>query len=101
MTKHCVLAGFTLAAAVALGPLCSATDHQAGPSQGTEVFAGVPQIAASQSLDEVAWRIRRLSESLEQSRAASEKNPLLLADVAYYQLELANARRAQAAAAQK
>jgi hypothetical protein len=101
MIKHCVLAGFTLAAAVALGPLCSATDHPAGPSQGTEMFAGVPQIAASQSLDEVAWRIRRLTESLEQSRAAIEKNPLLLADVAYYQLELANARRAQAVAAQK
>jgi hypothetical protein len=45
--------------------------------------------------------IRRLTESLEQSRAASEKNPLLLADVAYYQLELANARHAQAVAAQK
>jgi hypothetical protein len=55
MTKHCVLAGFTLAAAVALGPLCSATDHPAGPSQDTEMFGGVPQIAASQSLDEVAW----------------------------------------------
>jgi hypothetical protein len=65
------------------------------------MFAGVPQIAASQSLDEVAWRIRRLTESLEQSRAASEKNPLLLADVGYYQVELANARRAQAVAAQK
>jgi hypothetical protein len=56
MTKHGVLASFTLAAAVALGPLCSATDHPADPSQGTEMFAGVQQVAASQSLDEVAWR---------------------------------------------
>jgi hypothetical protein len=101
MTKHGVLAGFTLAATVALGPLCSATNHPVGSSQGTEMFAGVPQVAASESLDEAAWRIRRLTESLEQSRAASEKNPLLLADVAYYQVELANARRAQATAAQK
>jgi hypothetical protein len=101
MTKHVVLAGFTLAAAVALAPPCSATDHSAGSNQGTEKFAGVPQIAASQSLDEFAWRIQRLTESLEQSRAASEKNPLLLADVAYYQVELASARRAQAAAASK
>jgi hypothetical protein len=35
------------------------------------MFAGVPQVAASQSLDEVAWRIRRLTESLGQSRAAN------------------------------
>jgi hypothetical protein len=101
MTKHVVLAGFTLAAAVTLAPPCSATHHPAGPKQGTEMFAGVPEDAASQPLDEVAWRIRRLTESLEQSRAASEKNPLLLADVGYYQVELANARRAQATAAQK
>jgi hypothetical protein len=101
MTKHGVLAGFTLAAAIALGPLCSASNHPAGPSQGKETFAAVPQVAASRSLDEVAWRIRRLTEALEQSRAASEKNPLLLADVGYYQFELANARRAQAVAAQE
>jgi hypothetical protein len=101
MIKHSLLAGFTLAATVALGPPCSATHHPAGPSQGTEMAASVRQVAASQSLDEVAWRIRRVTESLEHSRAASEKNPLLLADVAYYQLELAKARRAQAVAAQK
>jgi hypothetical protein len=67
MTKHFVLAGSTLAAAVALGPLCSAANHSAGPSQGTAMFSGVPQVAASQPLDEVAWRIRRrvLGEKLE------------------------------------
>ena len=75
MTTHCVLAGLTLAAAVALGPLCSATDHPADPTQGTEMFAGVPQIAASQSLDEVAWRIRRLTESLEQIARRQRKEP--------------------------
>jgi hypothetical protein len=103
MIKHVVLAGFTLAVAITLGPPCSATHHPADRSQGTETFAGVPQIAAPQQLDEVAWRIRRLTdnESLEQSRTASEKNPLLLADVGHYQVELANARRAQAVAAQK
>jgi hypothetical protein len=100
MTKHNVAAGFALAAAVALAPLCSATDHPAYPSHGTEAFGGVAQISTSQSLDALAWRIRRLTESLEQSRVAAKKNPLLLADVGYYQVELANARRAQAVAAQ-
>jgi hypothetical protein len=100
MTKHSVVVGFALAAAVALGPLYSATDHPVHPSHGTEAFGGVPQISASQSLDAVAWRIRRLTESLEQSRVAAERNPLLLADVGYYQVELANASRAQTAAAQ-
>jgi hypothetical protein len=101
MIKRGVLVGFALTAAIALGPLCSASNHPAGPSQGTEMLACVPLVAASHPLDEVAWRIRRLTESLEQSRAASEKNPLLLADVGYYQFELANARRAQAVAAQE
>jgi hypothetical protein len=49
-------------------------------------------------VDAVAWRIRRLSESLEQSRVAAEKNPLLLADVGYSQVELANTSRAQTVA---
>jgi len=97
MTKQSVLAGFALAAAVALGQLCSATDQPVPPS--TETFGGVPEASASQSLA-VAWRIRRLTESLEQSRAAAEKNPLLLADVGYFEAELASARRAQTAAAQ-
>jgi hypothetical protein len=97
MTKYSVVACFALAAAVALGPLGSATDR---PSHGTEAFSGAPQISASQSLDALGWRIRRLTESLEQSRVAAEKNPLLLADVGYYQVELANARSAQTIAAQ-
>jgi hypothetical protein len=100
MTKHNIAVGFALAAAVALAPLCSATDHKGYPSHGTEAFGAVPQISTSHSPDAVAWRIRRLTESLEQSRVAAQKNPLLLADVGYYQVELANARRAQAVAAQ-
>jgi hypothetical protein len=100
MTKHCVVAGFAVAAVVALGPLCSATDHPVHPSHGTQAIGGVPQVSASQSLDAVAGRIRRLTESLEQSRVAAKKNPLLLADVGYYQVELANARRAQTVVAQ-
>jgi hypothetical protein len=93
MTKHSVLAGFALATVVALGSLCSATDHPVSLNQGAE--AGVPAADAPRQIDEVAWRIRRLAESLEQSRAAAEKNPLLLADVGYYEAELAATRGAQ------
>jgi hypothetical protein len=95
MTKRSLLAGFALAAVVALGSLCSATDHlRSNPS--TETFDGVAP--ALRPLDEAAWRAQRLTQSLEQSRAAAERNPLLLADVGYYQAELAASRAMQAMA---
>jgi|SRR5580704_16987435 hypothetical protein len=90
MTKHSVLAGFALAAVVAFGSLSSATDHPVSPNQGAEAVHGVPAADAPRQIDEAAWRIRRLVESLEQSRAAVEKNPLLLADVGYCEAELAS-----------
>ena len=99
MTKHGVLAGFALAAVVALGSLSSATDHPVGPNRGTESIRGVAAADASRPADEVAWRIRRLTESLQHSRAAAEKNPLLLADIGYYEPELAATRGAQSVAA--
>jgi hypothetical protein len=99
MTKHGALAGFALAAVVALGSLSSATDRPLRPSQGTEAFHGVAAADASRPLDEVARRIRRLTESLEQSRVAADKNPLLLADIGYYEAELAAARGARSVAA--
>ena len=92
MTKRSLLAGFALAAVVALGSLCSATDHPASQNQGVKTFDSVALASASRPFDEAGWRVQRLTESLEQSRTAAAKNPLLLADVAFYEAELAASR---------
>jgi hypothetical protein len=92
MTKRILLFGFALAAVVALGSLCSATDHPARPNQGAETFDRVASADASRPLDEAVGRVQRLTDSLEQSRTAAAKNPLLLADVGYYEAELAASR---------
>jgi hypothetical protein len=92
MAKRSLLAGFALAAVVALGSLCSATDHPARPNHGAETFNRFAPAGASRPFDETTWRVQRLAESLEQSRAAAAKNPLLLADVGYYEAELAASR---------
>jgi hypothetical protein len=86
--KRSLLFGFALAAVVAL----SATDRAARPNQGAETFDRVAPAGASRPFGEAVWRVRRLTDSLEQSRTAAAKNPLLLADVGYYEAELAASR---------
>ena len=93
MTKHTVLAGFALAAVIALGSFSSATDQPLRPAQGASAPDGFPATRSSRPLDEEAERIRRLTKFFDQSRAAAEKDPLLLADVGYYEAELAASRR--------
>jgi hypothetical protein len=100
MTRHSVLAGFAVAAVVALGSLCSATDHPLHPNADAETFHATPVAGESRPLEEETLRIRHLTESITQSRAAAEKNPLLLADVGYYEAELAASRHVQSVAAQ-
>jgi hypothetical protein len=100
MTRHTVLAGFALAAVVALGSFSSATDQPLRPTQAASAPNGFPVARYSRSLDQEAERIKRLTESLEQSRAAAEKNPLLLADVGFYEAELGASRSVQSVAAQ-
>ena len=100
MIRHTVLAGFALAAVVALGSFSSATDQPLRPTQAASAPNGFPVARYSRSLDQEAERIKRLTESLEQSRAAAEKNPLLLADVGFYEAELGASRSAQSVAAQ-
>ena len=99
MTRHTVLAGFALAAVVALGSFSSATDQPLRPTQAASGPNGFPVTHSSRPLDEDAERIKRLTVSLEQSRAAAEQNLLLLADVGYYEAELAASRRVQSVAA--
>jgi len=90
MTKHVVLASFALAAVLVLGSFSSAA---AQPPLHPTAFNGFPAPRCSRPPEQEAARIQRLVESLEEARAAAEKNPLLLADVGYYQAELAASRR--------
>jgi len=100
MIRHTVLAGFALAAVVALGSFSSATDQPLRPTQAASAPNRFPVARYSRPLDQEAERIKRLTESLEQSRAAAEKNPLLLADVGFYEAELGASRSVQSVAAQ-
>jgi hypothetical protein len=54
---------------------------------------GFPAPRSSRPADQEAARINQLVEALQQSRAMAEQNPLLLADVGYYEAELAASRR--------
>jgi hypothetical protein len=88
MTKHAVIGGFALAAAVVIGSLALA----AGQAPRGAAADSFPAAQCSPPPDEEAERVRHLDASLEQTRAAAERNPLLIADVAYYQAELAASR---------
>jgi hypothetical protein len=92
MTKHTVVAGFALAAAVVLGSFSSAAGQPLHPTPAAAPN-GFPAARCSRPLDQEAERIKRLVESLDESRAAAQKNPLLLADVGYYEAELAASHR--------
>jgi hypothetical protein len=91
MTKRAIVAGFALGAAVALASFTLEAGQPLRPS--TAAPDRFPAALRSQPPDQEAERIERLSKSLEQTRAAAERNPLLLADVAYYQAELGASRQ--------
>jgi hypothetical protein len=77
-------ASFVLSIAVVLGSLCQV---------GAEPQAnGLPAPLCSRPLEQEAARVQRLVEALAQSRAGAQRNPLLLADVGYYEAELASSR---------
>jgi len=91
MTRHTMLAGFAVAAAVTLGSF-SATDQPLRFTPAVSAANGFPAARCSLPFDREARRIERLTRSLAQSRAAAQSNPLLLADIGYYQAELAASR---------
>jgi hypothetical protein len=103
-SRRAVLAGFAVTAAVALGSFAVATDLRPGPTPAGSAADGIAPACCSRPLDQDTWRqdtwrqdnflrdtwrIKRLTEALDRSRAAAAKNPLLLADVGYYEAELA------------
>jgi hypothetical protein len=52
-----------------------------------------PATRCSRPADQEALRIKQLVEFVEKSRRMAVRNPLLLADVGYYEAELAASRR--------
>jgi hypothetical protein len=54
---------------------------------------GFPAARCSRPADQEALRIKQLIEFVEKSRRTAEQNPLLLADIGYYEAELAASRR--------
>jgi hypothetical protein len=86
------LAIFAAAAIVSLGA-ASAAAETLRPTQAANAPNGFPAARCSRPAEEEALRLKQLTEFVQKSRAMVEQNPLLWADVGYYQAELAASRR--------
>jgi hypothetical protein len=91
--RTCLRTGLAIAAAVILGALSISGAQPMGPVQSATAPNGFPAARCSRSADQEALRVKQLVEFLEKSRAMAVQNPLLLADVGYYEAELAASRR--------
>ena len=93
----------TISARFFTGLALSATVISAAPSasdaqqlrlvQSETAPNGFPATRCSRPADQEALRIKQLVEFVEKSRRMAVRNPLLLADVGYYEAELAASRR--------
>jgi hypothetical protein len=93
--RTCTLAGLAILAAAAIVSLgaTSATAETLRPTQAANAPNGFPAARCSRPAEEEALRIKQLTEFVQKSRAMVEQNPLLWADVGYYEAELAATRR--------
>ena len=82
-----------VAAAMVVSFGVSASAEPLRPSQAANAPNGFPAGRCSRPADEEALRIKQLVEFVQKSRAMVEQNPLLWADVGYYEAELAASRR--------
>ena len=87
------LTGLVITAAVILGALSTSGAQPMGPVQSATAPNGFPAARCSRPADQEALRINQLVEFVRKSRAMAEQNPLLWADVGYYEAELAASRR--------
>ena len=95
------LAGFAISVAVIQAAVSTSGAQPMRPVQSATAPNGFPAARCSRPADQEALRIKQLVEFVEKSRAMAVQNPLLLADVGYYEAELAASRRClQAVAAQ-
>jgi hypothetical protein len=88
-----LLAGLAISTVVILGALSNAAAEPGRPLQAAAAPNGFPAARCSRPADQEAERIKRLVQLVDETRAATEKNPLLWASVGYYETELAATRR--------
>jgi hypothetical protein len=88
-----LLTGLAVAAAVVLSAMSTSGAQPMGPVQSASAPNGFPAARCSRPMDQEALRIKQLVEFVEKSKAMAVQNPLLLADVGYYEAELAASRR--------
>jgi hypothetical protein len=95
MTATCArfFTKLAFSAAVVLGAQSSSGAQPMGAFQSVTAPNGFPAARCSRPADEEALRIRQLIEFVENSRSMAVQNPLLSADVGYYEAELAASRR--------
>jgi hypothetical protein len=98
-TRTRILTGLAISAAVILGALSSSGAQPLGPVQSATAPNGFPAARCSRPADQEALRVKQLTEFVEKSRAMAVQNPLLLADVGYYEAELSASRRCMQAVA--
>jgi hypothetical protein len=85
--------GLTIAAGAFLAALSTPEAQPLGPVQSLSAPNGLPAARCSRPADQETLRVKQLVEFLEKTRSMAAQNPLLLADVAYYEAELAASRR--------
>jgi hypothetical protein len=93
-TSHApFLPGLALSAAVIFGLPSTSGAQPLGSVPSDIAPNGFPVAGCSRSADQEALRIKQLVEFVEKYRRMAVRNPLLLADVSYYEAELAASRR--------
>jgi hypothetical protein len=92
-TRARFVTGLALSAAVIFGALSACGAQTLRSVQSETAPNGFPGARCSHPADQEALRIKQLVDFVEKSRRMAVRNPLLLADVGYYEAELAASRR--------
>jgi len=92
MTTLRILTGLAIQAAVMLGTLSGSGAQTMGAVQSATAPNGFPAARCSRPADQEVLRLKQLIEFVEKSRSMAVRNPLLLADVGYYEAELSASR---------
>ncbi len=85
--------GLAFSAAVIFGAPSASGAQTLGPLQSETAPNGFPGARCSHPADQEALRIKQLVDFVEKLRRMAVRTPLLLADVGYYEAELAASRR--------
>jgi hypothetical protein len=88
-----ILTGIAFSVAVMLAAPSGSGAQPMGPVQSAAAPNGFPAARCSRPADQEALRIKQLVEFVEKSRSMAAQNPLLWADVGYYETELSASRR--------